>query len=405
MTGPARAQQYCPPFDQLDALERLRVGASAPQGPTLTIDEDVRRAAQRDGLEVVDPEGVPIARFPAEQIGSDGPTGTPEWLGNGSPRPYERLYLSPAQVRATVDKETLTIVVDRRLNRNDITEIRNVSTGRPVLLLVLCGPTMSPYTRGVNLLRRSLEVAKGLTGARVIAVPLDPRIAATDPELQDEVVSAYAPGPVAWLGTHTTRLPGTHTVDRTGESGGLVVFFTGLSGSGKSTVARAVRESILEEDGRPVSILDGDVVRRHLSAGLTFSPEDRETNIRRIGWVAAEIAYHGGAAICSPIAPYDSTRKAVRAMATDRGGDFVLIHVSTPVEECARRDRKGLYAKAQAGELKDFTGVSAPYEAPTDADLDLDTSSISIDEARDQVLDLLRERGHLADPTQPEWTI
>lgn len=406
VTEPVRARQYCPPFDQLDALERIRVRASVPTDPTLTIDDtDVLEAAQRDGLEVVDPEGVPIARYPAEQIGADGARGVPEWLGNGSPRPYERLYLSPAQVRSAMDEETLTVVVDRRLNRNDIVEMRNLSAGRSVLLLVLCGPTMAPYTRGVNLLRRSLELAKGLTDARVVAVPLDPRIAAHDPALQDEVISAYAPGAVAWLGTHTTRLPGTQIMDRAGESGGLVLFFTGLSGSGKSTVARAVREAILEEDGRPVSILDGDVVRRHLSAGLTFSPEDRETNIRRIGWVAAEIAYHGGAAICSPIAPYDSTRKDVRAMAAGRGGDFILIHVSTPVEECARRDRKGLYAKATAGEIKDFTGVSAPYEEPNDADLDLDTSSLSIEAARDRVLDLLRHRGHLTDPTQPEWTI
>ncbi|NYF97396.1 adenylyl-sulfate kinase [Janibacter cremeus] len=405
MTAPARAHQHCPPFAQLDALERLRVGACAPTDPTLPIADEVRDAAQRHGLEVVDPEGVPIARFPAEQIGSSGATGTPEWLGNGSPRPYERLYLSPAQVRSTVDADALTVVVDRRLNRTDTAEIRSLADGRPILLLVLSGPTMSPYTRGVTLLRRSLEVAKSLTDAGVVAVPLDPKIAATDPALQDEVVSAYAPGKLAWLGAHTTGLPGSQTMHGAGDSGGLVLFFTGLSGSGKSTVARAVREAILEEDGRPVSILDGDVVRRHLSAGLTFSPEDRETNIRRIGWVAAEIAYHGGAAICSPIAPYDSTRKAVRAMATDRGGDFVLVHVSTPVEECARRDRKGLYAKAMAGEITDFTGVNAPYEAPADAELDLDTSSISVEQARDRVLDLLRERGHLADGSQPEWSI
>ncbi|WP_338750961.1 adenylyl-sulfate kinase [Janibacter alittae] len=405
MTGPVRARQYCPPFDQLDALERLRVGACAPTDPMLPLDNEVRDASRSAGLEIVDPEGVPLARFPAVQIGNAGATGTPEWLGNGSPRPYEPLYLSPSQVRSAVDAGALTVVVDRRLNRTDTAEIRALADGRPVLLLVLSGPTMSPYTRGVTLLRRSLEVAKGLREARVVAVPLDPRIAAANPALQDEVVSAYAPGAVAWLGTHTTRLPDTQTMHGAGDSGGLVLFFTGLSGSGKSTVARAVREAILEEDGRPVSILDGDVVRRHLSAGLTFSPEDRETNIRRIGWVAAEIAYHGGAAICSPIAPYDSTRKAVRAMALDRGGDFVLVHVSTPVEECARRDRKGLYAKAQAGEITDFTGVTAPYEAPTDADLDLDTSSISVDQARDRVLALLHERGHLVDATQPEWSI
>lgn len=371
----------------------------------MVLDPDTRALAAPHGLEVVDPEGVPIARFEADQICEDGTEGLPEWLGNSSPRPYERLYLSPAQVHSTVAGKALTVVVDRRLNRKDITEIRDASTGRPVLLLVLCGPTMSPYTRGVNLLRRSLEVARSLDDARVVAVPLDPRVAAQDPRLQDEVVSAYAPGEVAWLGAHTTGLADTRTMEQAGASGGLVLFFTGLSGSGKSTVARAVREAILEEDGRAVSILDGDIVRRHLSAGLTFSPEDRETNIRRIGWVAAEIAYHGGVAICSPIAPYDSTRLAVRAMAADRGGDFVLVHVSTPVSECARRDRKGLYAKAQAGEIKDFTGVSAPYETPTDAEITLDTSSLTVEQARDRVLALLRDRGHLADPNQPEWMI
>ncbi len=407
VTGPAsdRPHQHCPPFDQLDALERLRIGATKPTNPTLVIDAETQALAERTGLEVVDPEGVPIARFRPDQVAPGGTTGLPEWLGSPSPRPYERLYLSPAQVQSGAGKDVLTVVVDRRLNRKDITDIRSASGGRAVLLLVLCGPTMSPYTRGVDLLRRSIEVARSLTAARVVAVPLDPKVAAQNPELQDEVVTTYASGTVAWLGAHTTRLTDTQTMDSAGGSGGFVLFFTGLSGSGKSTVARAVREAILEEDGRPVSILDGDIVRRHLSAGLTFSPEDRETNIRRIGWVAAEIAYHGGVAICSPIAPYDSTRQAVRAMTADRGGDFVLIHVCTPVSECARRDRKGLYAKAQAGELANFTGVSAPYEVPTDADLDLDTSSLSVTQARDRVLALLRDRGHLADPDQPEWMI
>ncbi|WP_068259773.1 adenylyl-sulfate kinase [Janibacter limosus] len=406
MTGPAtRPHQLCPPFDQLDALERLRVMATIPGRAAVTLDPASVAAAKVDGLEIVDPEGVPIARFAADQITEGGAHGLPEWLGSPSPRPYERLYLSPAQVRSSVSDDALTVVVDRRLLRKDVAEIRAIRAGRPVLLLVLCGPTMSPYTRGVKLLRRSIEVAKGLPDARVVAAPLDPRIAAADPELQDEVVSAYAPGAVAWLDEHTTSLPGTQTMQGTGGSGGLVLFFTGLSGSGKSTVARAVRETILEEDGRPVSILDGDIVRRHLSAGLSFSPQDRETNIRRIGWVAAEIAYHGGIAICSPIAPYDSTRQAVRAMTADRGGDFVLVHVSTPVNECARRDRKGLYAKAQAGEITDFTGVSAPYEAPHDAELNLDTSAMSVEEARDQVVTLLRERGHISDPHQPDWMI
>ena len=126
-----------------------------------------------------------------------------------------------------------------------------------------------------------------------------------------------------------------------------MLFFTGLSGSGKSTLARALMDRLLEQGERTVTSLDGDVVRRNLSAGLTFSKEDRETNIRRIGWVAAEIARHGGVAVCSPIAPFDETRQQVREMVEDAGGAFFLVHVATPLEECERRDRKGLYAKAR----------------------------------------------------------
>ena len=143
-----------------------------------------------------------------------------------------------------------------------------------------------------------------------------------------------------------------------------MLFFTGLSGSGKSTLARALMDRILEQGSRTVTSLDGDVVRRNLSAGLTFSKEDRETNIRRIGWVAAEISRHGGIAVCSPIAPFDETRQQVRAMADAAGGAFFLVHVATPLEECERRDRKGLYAKARRGEIPEFTGISSPYEEP-----------------------------------------
>ncbi|MGH3336669.1 MAG: adenylyl-sulfate kinase, partial [Nocardioides sp.] len=185
---------------------------------------------------------------------------------------------------------------------------------------------------------------------------------------------------------------------------GLVLFFTGLSGSGKSTLARALMDRVLEQGRRTVTSLDGDVVRRNLSAGLTFSREDRETNIRRIGWVAAEISRHGGVAVCSPIAPFDETRRQVRAMVEDAGGAFFLVHVATPLEECERRDRKGLYAKARRGEIPEFTGISSPYEEPNDAAVRVDTAGRSIEEALDDVLAALEESGHLdlrvADPTE-----
>ncbi len=177
---------------------------------------------------------------------------------------------------------------------------------------------------------------------------------------------------------------------------GLVLFFTGLSGSGKSTVAHAVATWVEESGRRRVTLLDGDLVRRNLSAGLGFTPEDRERNIRRIGWVAAEVGRHGGLAVCAPIAPYAATRAAARDMARAAGAGFVLVHVATPVEVCEARDRKGLYARARAGLLRDFTGVDAPYEAPHDAELVIDTSAASIVQCRDEVLALLERQGWLA---------
>ena len=175
---------------------------------------------------------------------------------------------------------------------------------------------------------------------------------------------------------------------------GLAIFFTGLSGSGKSTIARGLAEALAERGDRTVSLLDGDHVRRLLSAGLTFSRADRDLNIARIGYVAAEVARHGGIAICAPIAPYAQARAAARRMVTE-AGDFLLVYVSTPVDVCAARDRKGLYAKARAGLIEGFTGVSDPYEEPRDADLVLDTSVMTRQEAVDAVLKLLTAGGWL----------
>jgi sulfate adenylyltransferase len=176
---------------------------------------------------------------------------------------------------------------------------------------------------------------------------------------------------------------------------GLVLFLTGLSGSGKSTIARDLRDVLSERGDRRVSLLDGDLVRNLLSAGLTFSREDRDLNIARIGFVAAEVARHGGIAICAPIAPFAAARARVREMVSEVG-DFLLIHVATPVEVCEARDRKGLYAKARAGVIKEFTGISDPYEEPTDADLVVDTSLLTEQEAVAAVLRLLTSGGWLA---------
>jgi len=175
---------------------------------------------------------------------------------------------------------------------------------------------------------------------------------------------------------------------------GVTIFFTGLSGSGKSTIANVLLTKFLETGGRPVTILDGDLVRKHLSSELGFSKEHRDINIRRIGYVASEITKNGGIAICAPIAPYDATRKAVRGMIEPVGG-FILVHIATSVETCEQRDRKGLYAKARAGILKEFTGISDPYEEPKDADVVINTADLSPEEAAQQIILHMEREGFI----------
>lgn len=176
---------------------------------------------------------------------------------------------------------------------------------------------------------------------------------------------------------------------------GFTVFFTGLSGSGKSTIANAIMVKLMEMGGRPVTLLDGDVVRKHLSSELGFSKEHRDINIRRIGYVASEITKNGGIAICAPIAPYTATRRAVREMVESYGA-FIEVHVATSVEECERRDRKGLYKLAREGKIKEFTGISDPYEAPTNPELRVDTEGTDVDYCAQQVLLKLEQMGLIA---------
>ncbi|HET8527700.1 MAG TPA: adenylyl-sulfate kinase [Gaiellaceae bacterium] len=170
---------------------------------------------------------------------------------------------------------------------------------------------------------------------------------------------------------------------------GFVVWFTGLSGAGKTTVANIV-EAELEQRGHVVDHLDGDIVRTHLSKGLGFSKEDRDENIHRIGWVASRVARAGAAVIVSAISPYEAARRHARGL-VEPHAPFVEVYVATPLEECARRDPKGLYAAAFAGEIADFTGVSAPYEAPTEPEIVLDTTGVSPSESAQVVLERLAQ--------------
>ncbi len=176
---------------------------------------------------------------------------------------------------------------------------------------------------------------------------------------------------------------------------GFTVFFTGFSGSGKSTIANALMTKLMEMGGRPVTLLDGDIVRKNLSSELGFSKEHRDLNIRRIGYVASEITKNGGIAICAPIAPYATTRRAVREE-IEQYGAFCEIHVATPIEECEARDRKGLYRLARQGKIPEFTGISDPYDEPQNPELRLDTTNVDVDHCAHQVLLKLESMGLIA---------
>lgn len=334
------APQIHPSTRELDDLELILTGV-LPGPLDIALPEGVSEA------ELVDAEGLPLARVVSTSTTSGKATVTP--LTRPAYGPFRALYLTPAEAAAS----------------------------HP-------GGFTVAFVGGVADRPGLLRAALAAHGA-VVAVPL----AADDPR-RDQVLAAYGNPPVAEA---TAPQPPR-------DQQGLVLFFTGLSGSGKSTLARALMDRLLESGQRTVTSLDGDVVRRNLSAGLTFSKEDRETNIRRIGWVAAEIARHGGVAVCSPIAPFDATRQDVRQYVADAGGAFFLIHVATPLEECERRDRKGLYAKARAGVIPEFTGISSPYEVPQDADVRVDTTGRSIEDALEDVLVALRDAGYL-DLTEP----
>jgi sulfate adenylyltransferase len=380
--------QFCPTPRELNDLELLLNGSYAGHDRfddviTLNLPESLDASA---GVELVDPEGLPLAR-----VGAGGALTALSQPAYGA---FRRLHLTPQQTREQYDA-ALTVPVAGPVTLSDLESIRTTAGDRRVVLLALCGTGTPQGLSPVGLVRACLAAA-GLLGERahVVACPLpshdDPEL---DHRLGQEVVAAHASGDVLALrgeGELPAEIAEIVAQDQPVDSErGLVVFFTGLSGSGKSTLARALLDLILEDGRRTVTSLDGDVVRRHLSEGLTFSREDRETNIRRIGWVAAEISRHRGIAICSPIAPFDTTRQEVRRLVAEAGGEFILVHVATSLAECERRDRKGLYAKARAGEIPDFTGISSPYEEPEDATIKVDTEGRTIAEVLAEILDVL----------------
>lgn len=406
---PSPLPQHCPTARELDDLELLLNGSLAPRDRFDSTDSsdgspasaavvtlDLPDALRGTELELVDPEGLPLAHLAAD--------GALTALSSPAYGPFRRLQLSPAEAREAYAGRSW-VAVDDALTAAQISRLAQ----RGPLVLVAFTGVGTPKLSRVNLVRATLAVAEALPDAVVVVVPLadHPDAAAgAQASLREQVLATYAGPDATWpVPPHAGRvstedlLPAVAAVvaqDRPApDAQGLVLFFTGLSGSGKSTLARALTDLVLEQGKRSVTSLDGDVVRRNLSAGLTFSKADRETNIRRIGWVAAEIARHGGLAVVSPIAPFAETRAQVREYVEEAGGRFFLIHVATPLEECERRDRKGLYAKARAGEIPEFTGISSPYEVPDDADVVVDTTGRSIEDALEDVLAALRAQGIL----------
>jgi sulfate adenylyltransferase len=402
--------QWTPTSRELDDLELLGMqvlpvhGFSAPDGGdlpalTLTVPVEVARAAE---IELLDPEGLPLARvrvsstYPADGD-RVGVVGQVRHLAAPQFGPFRRYVRSPAELEPA---QRLAVPVIAPLTEDAVADIEDTATARGLrpLLVVCTGHGTPQQVSAPGLVRASLAAATAIEAAQVVAVPVGSRGHAADATLRRAVAAAYGTvyEPVT-TGAPSARIRALVEQDRPPrDRRGVVLFLTGLSGSGKSTIARAVHDRLLERGDRTVTSLDGDVVRHHLSKGLGFSREDRETNIARIGWVAAEISRHGGVALCSPIAPFDSTRKQVRALVDDAGGGFVLVHVSTPLQECERRDRKGLYAKARAGAIPEFTGISSPYEVPDDADLSIDTTGRHLDDCVDEVMALLGDSGWLA---------
>jgi sulfate adenylyltransferase len=406
-----RRPHWTPSARELDDLELLGMGLLAPvegfTGPgevpriTLTVDTEVAESAVAAGsLDLLDPEGVTLStlRVRSTYETEDGQTGLVGDVARTGPReygPFRAYHVAPDG-----DTDRLAVVVRRALTTADIDTIRSSADGRRVLLLTFTG-SGSPRGLTAPALLRCTLVAAGLLGAGVVAVSVpdhgDPD---TDASVEATVAMCYADEALLLGPAHGPRPDEIEAIvvrDQPPPSRrGLVLFFTGLSGSGKSTLARAVLDRILERGDRTVTSLDGDVVRHLLSKGLGFSREDRETNIVRIGFVASEISRHGGVAICSPIAPFAATRSQVRTMTGDAGGEFVLVHVATPLEECERRDRKGLYVRARAGLIPDFTGISSPYEEPVDASLRIDTTGREISECTDEIMSYLVSQGWLA---------
>jgi len=398
----------------LDRLE-LQLGG-VPQAVRLTLPSDVAAAAaQAGGLQLTDAEGAPIALVHALSTTPQGTSTVTLLIEPGAAAPlrppahgvFRGLRRPAREVAGTGPYDAVVLrglptLTDVALAQRHLGADAGKAAGTG-MVVALVGTGTPVGVDAAGLLRAARALAAEL-GVEMLAVPV-PTMPDEDPANWEAdarlVLAAYGIddplllAPIRDAGVDELPDYAARELRRLQpgpRQRGAVVLFTGLSGSGKSTVARGLVDALEELGTRAVTLLDGDDVRRMLSAGLGFSREDRDLNVRRIGYVGSLVARHGGIAVCAPIAPYDETRVAVRAMA-EAVGEFVLVYVATPLEVCETRDRKGLYAKARAGLIPQFTGISDPYEPPSDADVAVDTDQRSADDAVSAVVAELRRRG------------
>ncbi|SCL39931.1 adenylylsulfate kinase [Micromonospora rhizosphaerae] len=440
----------------------LQVPATLTDG--LELDDPLRRALVLTDGEGAPVAAMDVIDVWPVRDGTVGVGGAVRRLGDGGHGPFQRLRRGPDEVRALLPPgRVLGVFADRPLHRPQLAQIAHAARtlGAHLLVMIPVGEEsiaglpsealvrsvfaardrMPPATLvAVPLVRRRDEISDALLRARVAAAYGVTHILSTGEMLSGAGLRVLVPRELAydnrdgqwrWREDIPPRnrrlalsqaeiddlldrgfpLPEWHTPPAVAKElararpprrhRGLVIFLTGLSGSGKSTIARGLADTLREGGDRTITLLDGDVVRRELSAGLGFSKADRDMNVRRISWVAAEIARHRGVAICCPIAPYAAARATAREMAHAAGAGFLLVHVATPLEVCEQRDRKGLYARARAGLLTGMTGIDDPYEEPIDADLVVDTTDMTVDEAVKVVMTHLTETGWVEPRLQP----
>ncbi|MEV0154322.1 adenylyl-sulfate kinase [Micromonospora sp. NPDC050686] len=432
----------------------LHVPAALAEG--LDPDDPERRALLLTDGEGAPVAGLEVTDRWAARDGLVGVGGPVRRVGDGGHGPFQRLRRGPEEIRPLLPPgRVLGVFADRPLHRPQLAQIAHAARtiGAHLLVMIPVGDGVGGGLPSEALVRSVFAARDRMPPATIVAVPLSRRVdEISDALLRARVAAAYGvthllstgemlsgaglrvlvprelaydnrDGQWRWredIPPRNRRLALTHAeIDDLLDRGfplpewhtppavakelsrarparrhrGMVIFLTGLSGSGKSTIARGLADVLREQGDRTTTLLDGDVVRRELSAGLGFSKADRDANVRRIGWVAAEIARHRGVGICCPIAPYAQARATAREMALAAGAGFLLVHVATPLEVCEQRDRKGLYARARAGLLTGMTGIDDPYEEPTDADVVVDTTDLTVEEAVRVVMEHLTEHG------------